>query len=385
MTHDISLSPTYSIANCCLAANDTHKCAPITTSHDTFYQKGKCLNYIRSVIFCEALGCETDPMNSITSYIDGSNIYGSDRLNAEKLRNLTGGKLSVSGNSLLPVINGAFVAGDSRAFENPALLSMHTLFIREHNRVAQKINAKFPNWSDEKVYQHTRRIVVAEYANIVFGEYLPLIIGSSTIFPADKVTTQYKPSTDASVFNEFSTAAFRFGHSQLNGKFERLDPSTGSLLDFYLLRFNFNNETLYKSNPDRGMTTIIKGMCSQAAQNSDQYFTKEVSNFLLAQKSDNFLFGEDLVARNIQRGRDHSIQPWLSYRKWCGKSTADDWKKVPSDISADKWNALKKLYLRVADIDLFTGALAEDPVKGGVVGFTFACIIKLQEMMSRVR
>ena len=105
----------------------------------------------------------------------------------------------------------------------------------------------------------------------------------------------------------------------------------------------------------------------------------------MAQKSDNFLFGEDLVARNIQRGRDHSIQPWLSYRKWCGKSTADDWKKVPSDISADKWNALKKLYLRVADIDLFTGALAEDPVKGGVVGFTFACIIKLQEMMSRVR
>jgi hypothetical protein len=41
--------------------------------------------------------------------------------------------------------------------------------------------------------------------------------------------------------------------------------------------------------------------------------------------------------------------------------TPDNWQVVPLGISADKWNTLKRLYLRVADIDLFTGGLAEIP------------------------
>jgi hypothetical protein len=69
----------------------------------------------------------------------------------------------------------------------------------------------------------------------------------------------------------------------------------------------------------------------------------------------------------------------LSYRFWCGLPTPDDWQVVPPEISTTKWNTLKRLYLRVADIDLFTGGLAETPVPGGTVGPTFACIIGFQE------
>jgi len=278
----------------------------------------------------------------------------------------------------LPIVDGAYKAGDTRVIENPALTSMHTLFMREHNRIAQLIQTKFPTWSDEKVFQHTRRIVVAEYSNIVFGEFLPLILGTDSIFPRAALSTVYNPSVDPSIANEFATAAYRFGHSLLNGKFDRVDPSTGSLLDSYLLRFNFNNDTLYKENPDRGMTTIIKGMSSQRTQTADPFLTKEVTNFLFSLSTDSFKFGEDLATRNIQRGRDHSIQPWLSYRVWCGFPTPDDWSVIPPDISPDKWNILRSLYLRVADIDLFSGGLAEFPVPGGAVGPTFACIIGFQ-------
>ena len=51
------------------------------------------------------------------------------------------------------------------------------------------------------------------------------------------------------------------------------DPGNGSLLSSYLLRFNFYNDTVYKSNPDAGMTSIVKGMTLQQAQNFDQVFT----------------------------------------------------------------------------------------------------------------
>ena len=345
--HDISLSTTYSVPDCCATPSDTERCAPITVSNDPFYPNGKCLNFVRSLIFCEELGCNTDPMNVLTAYIDGSSIYGSDSGNAAVLKSSSEGGLLSSGQGLLPIINGAFKAGDSRALENPALGSMHTLFVREHNRVAKLIQNKFPSWSDNKIFQHTRRIVVAEYSNIVFGEFLPQILGQSSIFPPGTTSTTYNPNIDPSVANEFSTAAFRFGHTLLNGRFDRRNPTTGTLLDFYLLRFNFDNDVLYKQNEDFGMTSIIRGLSAQAAQTFDQFITKEVTNFLFAKQSDNFFFGEDLVTRNIQRGRDHSIQPWLSYREWCGLPTHNDWNIVPSDVRREKWNTLKKLYSRV--------------------------------------
>ena len=377
--HDMTSSATYIAPDCCSDATDTEKCAPITISSDPFYKSGKCLNFARSIVFCEDLGCTTDPMNGITAFIDGSNIYGSDSGNLTQLRALTGGKLASTNPSMLPIVDGAYKAGDTRVIENPALTSIHTLFMREHNRIAELIQTKFPTWSDEKVFQHTRRIVSAEYSNIVFGEFLPLIVGTDSIFPRGALSTMYNSNIDSSIANEFAAAAYRFGHSLLNGKFDRLDPSTGNLLDSYLLRFNFNNDSLYKENPDKGMTTIIKGMSSQVAQVADPFLTKEVTNFLFALKDDSFSFGEDLATRNIQRGRDHSIQPWLSYRVWCGFPTPDDWSVIPPDISPDKWNILRSLYLRVADIDLFTGGLAEAPVPGGAVGRTFACIIGFQE------
>ena len=380
--HDLTLSsvsPSYAGINCCSAgaAADTKKCAPVTVTNDPFYSN-KCLNFVRSLVFCEALGCTTDQTNSITAYIDGANIYGSDTDSATQLRSLSGGKLATSSALLMPVVSGAFKAGDSRATEHPALASMHTIFLREHNRIASLIKTAFPSATDEEIYQNARRIVVAEYQNVVFGEFLPLVIGSDSLFSPSTVSTSYDELVDASILNEFAAAAFRFGHTLLNGRFDRLEPSTGSLLDSYLLRFNFDNDGLYKQNPDWGMTAIIKGMTCQAAQSFDQFVTKEVTQFLFAKPTDSYLFGEDLVTRNIQRGRDHYLQPWLSYRSWCGCPTADDWNTRPADIDADKWSVLRTLYTKVSDIDLFTGGLAEKTVPGGAVGATFACIIRQQ-------
>lgn len=59
---------------------------------------------------------------------------------------------------------------------------MHTLWLREHNRVANKIYEIFgASKSDEFYYQEARRIVIGEFQRIVYEEYLPVLIGNNLI------------------------------------------------------------------------------------------------------------------------------------------------------------------------------------------------------------
>ena len=72
--------------------------------------------------------------------------------------------------------------GDSRVNEQPLLAVMHTLWLREHNRLAEYIFRNVPNKTDEFYYQHARRIVIAEMQHIIYNEYLPVIIGTMLFF-----------------------------------------------------------------------------------------------------------------------------------------------------------------------------------------------------------
>lgn len=63
------------------------------------------------------------------------------------------------------------VLGDPRTNQNPALLSISILFFRWHNVVAARVQKQHPDWSDEDVFQRTRRIVVA---NIQVGSRFTL-------------------------------------------------------------------------------------------------------------------------------------------------------------------------------------------------------------------
>lgn len=72
--------------------------------------------------------------------------------------------------------------GDSRINQTPTLALLHTLLLREHNRVAGILGSMNPLWSDEKIYQEARRIVVAEIQHITYQEWLPLNFGKEYIW-----------------------------------------------------------------------------------------------------------------------------------------------------------------------------------------------------------
>jgi len=105
---------------------------------------------------------------------------------------------------------------------------MHTLFLREHNRIAFELSSINSQWDDEIIFQETRRIVVAEYQHIIYNEWLPIIIGRNYmevfgILPLyDGFYSGYDSNVDASVSNAFTTAAFRMGHTLVQGVFRYL-------------------------------------------------------------------------------------------------------------------------------------------------------------------
>jgi len=110
-----------------------------------------------------------------------------------------------------------FLGGEWRASENLALTSIQTLWNREHNRIAATLASLNPTWSDEVLYQETRRIVIAEYQMVVFNEYVPLIYGNTTLSPLSSTSyyTGYNSALNPALYNEFITASFRMGHSMV--------------------------------------------------------------------------------------------------------------------------------------------------------------------------
>jgi hypothetical protein len=133
-----------------------------------------CLAFTRSMPGQLTLGFR-EQMNQITSFADASNVYGSDVCEMRELRTFAGGRLNATrlrrGKDLLPQTaenaeckagSGlCFEAGDARSSEQPMLAAIHTIFMREHNRIVDRLAQLNPQWSDEKLYQEGRRIAVA--------------------------------------------------------------------------------------------------------------------------------------------------------------------------------------------------------------------------------
>ena len=108
LDHDITLTPEHEEHDCCHAEFDPDDyCFPIEVSTaDAFYSTKSisCLEFTRSVAYCEENGGTTQQINGITSFIDASSVYGTDDDTATLLRSFTDGKLLVDENNQLPSI-----------------------------------------------------------------------------------------------------------------------------------------------------------------------------------------------------------------------------------------------------------------------------------------
>lgn len=328
-------------------------------------------------------------VNSITSYIDASQVYGSDTETAQLLRRLDGtGKMKTSDGALLPLADDGFffVAGDIRVNEQIGLMAIQTLFLREHNYWADAIReralptpgaqppAPIPGLpaitgevTDEKIYQLARVIVAAEIQAISYREFLPALLGHGAIAPY----RGYRPDIDATVANEFAVAAYRFGHSMLSPELLRLGANNQPIAEGNLSLAN----SFFAPQEVRttGIDPILRGLSRQKAQDLDPYIVDGVRNFLFGAPGQG---GFDLASLNIQRGRDHGLPSYNQIRGLLGRPPAQNFRDITRNTTTA--NRLASVYASPAQVDPWVGMLAEDDVPGALVGPTLFAILTEQ-------
>jgi hypothetical protein len=317
-------------------------------------------------------------VNTISAFLDGSMVYGSDATRAEGLRSFTGGHLKTSDGNMLPLNtaglanenathitpdNELFLAGDVRANENIELTSLHTLFVREHNRVADALANANPTWNDEKLYQEARKYVIAEIQSITYNEFLPALLGQNAM----KEYRGYNSRVNAGIANEFSTAAFRVGHTMLGNDIEFLDNDENEVHEEVGLFESFFNPNLLK---ETGIDPVLKYLATDLAEEIDVQVVDSLRNQLFGPPGSG---GLDLAALNIQRGRDHGLASYNETRVKYGLPAVKSFAEITSDV--DVQEKMKASYGTVDDIDLWVGGIAEDHVPGSSLGPTFSRII----------
>ena len=416
LDHDLTSTPTTrgfneSILQCCskaggrLAPELLHPdCRPIDIpADDSFYSEHQvtCMDFVRSSPAPRrdcALG-PRDQINQITSFLDGSNIYGSNAEEQHELRLMTRGKLKYTDlhirKPLLPPLSPqasaeecrirtpnlhCFQAGDHRVNEQPGLATMHTLWLREHNRVALKLSELNPHWSDDRTFLETRRFIGAVMQHITYNEWLPIILGPRVLeifelrLKPRGYYQGYNATVNPTIANAFASAAFRFGHSLVKSSISRCNKEFRKVPFHVQLHKEMNNPSNLHNfgSVDR----ILLGLVSDKLARRDEFITDELTNHLF--QTPRSPFGMDLAALNLQRGRDHGLAPYNIWREQCGLKRFTEWEQLEAVMDARTVTRIENVYEHVDDIDLFTGGMAEKPVVGGIVGPTFACIIGQQ-------
>ena len=331
--------------------------------------------------------------NEITAFIDGSNIYGSDQTRADYLRAFEGGRLRVTSDDLpifntltgeyaapvdptAPMMDGQrsphhrlFVCGDTRANENSLLATLHTVWVREHNRLCDSLAVTYPTADDEQLYQRARALVAGMLQRITNEEWLPAM--GIELEPYQG----YQAETHPGIGNEFASAAFRFGHSLVGSELELRGPDNrlSSSSPLSLREIFFDPIAVVQQ---QGVDALLRGAAMHHQQELDCEVVDDLRNFLFGQPGAG---GLDLAAININRGRDRGLGDFNSIRRDLGLQPYASFQALTQDEPT--MHRLAAAFADVDDVDAWVGLLAEHKVNG--VGETLRAL--LTDQFGRLR
>ncbi|XP_078404680.1 eosinophil peroxidase-like [Cetorhinus maximus] len=421
--HDMSLSPvsgslqTFNDGiDCERTCVQRNPCFPIKIPpRDTrIKDRNTCLPFFRSAPACGSgeLGSlfgdfnTRQQINALTSFLDVNEVYGSTECLANKLRNLTNelGLLAVNeeysdnGLEYLPfstissnlcggVGEGCFagqnstpcfIAGDVRVNEHLGILTFHTVFLREHNRLARELKRLNPHWSGDTTYLEARKILGAFQQILNHRDYVPLVIGKKATAKFLQAYEGYDESVDPSIANVFSTAAFRFGHLSIQPKLSRLGENYQEHPEFKNLDLHLAFFTPWRLIKEGGIDPLMRGLLGRPSklQTQDKMLADELRERLFELTTH---LAMDLGSLNLQRSRDHGLPGYNAWRKFCGLSQPKTYYQLARVLKNPTLaRKLINLYRTPDNIDVWMGGISEPFVEGGRVGPLLSCLIGQQ-------
>ncbi|RZC33028.1 peroxidase, partial [Asbolus verrucosus] len=323
--------------SCCLDNQTVHpECFPIKIDPFDPYARYNvtCMEFIRSAPAPTCCLSPREQMNQVTSFIDGSVIYGVDDDTVIELRTMQGGEL--------------------------------LMYTTEDNRTLLPISTDLNDGCNRKTESDQGRYCFLTGPDLM--EKFNLYPQSSNYF------TRYDDSINPSIANNFATAAFRFAHSIIPSLMKFLAKDSSSLEFIQLHKMLFDPFKMYQPGE---LDRALRGAMDTTIEANDPYFSHELKQHLFEGDSDKKvkLCGLDLVSLNIQRGRDHGLVGYNSWREHCGLRRGCTFEQLRGDIDDDSLRNIQSVYRNVEDIDLYTGILSEKPMNGSILGPTLACLI----------
>lgn len=344
-------------------------------------------------------------MNLATNKLDLSQLYGVDDVEQEKLRSFHQGLLLTSADdtSLLPKTfdelclndNGTcYSSGDARVNANPFVTTLYTIFLRSHNHIAQKLRRMNPKWNDKQLFAVTKAINVAIYQKFIYSDWSNVVLGKRMALEIRSKNSDHdgKQQKSDKVSNEFGAAAVKFYNTMLPGDLlshqdepARMSQSSENIIEAVGVASNKRREILklqdsfYKPHEmgrNQLMDRLMNAILRQRSMAMDSSYVDDLSiQMYRSTMPGNKIFGGDSLAFDIQRTRDHGLQPYINYIKKCLNIRISRWDDLRNIIRDDDLHKLMAIYDSVQDIDLIVGGLAETPVENATVGPTFSCIL----------
>ncbi|KAI5944573.1 Eosinophil peroxidase [Manis javanica] len=365
-----------------------------------------CIPFFRSAPACpQNRNRVRNQINALTSFVDASMVYGSEVTLSLRLRNRTNflGLLAVNqnfqdnGRALLPFDNihedpclltnpsvriPCFLAGDSRSSETPKLAALHTLFMREHNRLATELRRLNPQWGGDKLYQEARKIVGAMVQIITYRDFLPLVLGKDRARKTLGPYPGYSPNVDPRVANVF-TLAFRFGHTMLQPFMFRLDSQYRASAPNSQVPLSSSFFASWRIVHEGGIDPILRGLMATPAKlnRQDSMVVDELRDRLFKQVR---RIGLDLASLNMQRSRDHGLPGYNAWRRFCRLSQPRNLTQLSQVLqNQDLARKFLNLYGTPDNIDIWIGAIAEPLLPEARVGPLLACLFENQFRRAR--
>uniref|UniRef100_A0A1A9W596 Peroxidase n=1 Tax=Glossina brevipalpis TaxID=37001 RepID=A0A1A9W596_9MUSC len=307
VAHDLSqFIPPDVPENCC--ANFHHKMCypiklhplgPIALKSDQI-----CLNFSRSLsdkdVPCSSNNSTyAEKITVTTAYLDLGSIYGNSERESKQVRLYKDGLLKVGlRKGFLPIIKSSkshicpaqnqycYVMADNRNQFIPTLTVLHTLLLREHNRLANLLLQLNPHYSDERLFQEARKINIAQFQKITYYDWLPLIVGrkygytSGLLYPARSprnYVNDYNKYMNAAPYAEYAAAAFRYSHHQIPGWFTMVSPSDRRHNQIMRLSDYFDREqNINLIESGNNFDSLLLGLTTQLQKKSDDNIDQEV-------------------------------------------------------------------------------------------------------------